>query len=293
MFSRYIAIIVLLLIVVAIGITAVANVLITRFSDIEKEKVPIGVSDKDKAATPVKVNISIIDGVILLPYPMIRKNVLSTEEAIAFRRSVREYQNMPISIEQLSQLLWATYGVSETRHGLKTTPSAGATYPLEMYIVVGEEKVTLPDASALQAGVYKYDPYTHSLRLVRAGNFMEELSKAAVNQRWVKEAAVNIVICAAYERTTRVYGERGYRYVYMEVGHAGQNIYLEATALNLGAVVIGAFHDDWVKSIVNADENEHPLYIVSVGVPREIYRISEDEIAKYIDSRRREKGLVQ
>lgn len=291
MFSRYMAITVLLLIVVAVGIATVANVFITRFSDTEKEEVPIGISNKDTAAAPM--NISIIDGVVLLPYPMIRKDVLSTEEAIAFRRSVREYQNMPISVEQLSQLLWATYGVSETRHGLKTTPSAGATYPLEIYVVVGEERVALPDASTLQAGVYKYDPYTHSLRLVKVGNFMEELSKAAVNQRWVKEAAINIVICAVYERTTRVYGERGYRYVYMEVGHAGQNIYLEATALNLGAVVIGAFHDDWVKSIVNAGENEHPLYIVSIGVPREIYRISEDEIAKYIDSRRREKGLVQ
>lgn len=291
MFSRYMAITVLLLIVVAVGIATVANVFITRFSDTEKEEVPIGISNKDTAAAPM--NISIIDGVVLLPYPMIRKDVLSTEEAIAFRRSIREYQNMPISVEQLSQLLWATYGVSETRHGLKTTPSAGATYPLEIYVVVGEERVALPDASTLQAGVYKYDPYTHSLRLVKVGNFMEELSKAAVNQRWVKEAAINIVICAVYERTTRVYGERGYRYVYMEVGHAGQNIYLEATALNLGAVVIGAFHDDWVKSIVNAGENEHPLYIVSIGVPREIYRISEDEIAKYIDSRRREKGLVQ
>lgn len=291
MLFRYIAVIVPLLIVVAIGIAAVVNILITRFSGIEEEEVPIGVPGKNTVAT--SVNISIIDGIVLLPYPMIRKNVLSTEEAIAFRRSIREYQNRPISIEQLSQLLWATYGVSETRYGLRTTPSAGATYPLEIYVVIGEERVALPDASTLQAGIYKYDPHTHSLRLIKVGDFMEELSKAAVNQRWVKEAAVNIVICAVYERTTRIYGERGYRYVYMEVGHAGQNIYLEATALNLGAVVIGAFHDDWVKSIVNADENEHPLYIVSVGVPREIYRISEDEIAKYIDNRRKEKGLVQ
>ncbi len=291
MVSRYMVLIAVLLIVIAIGIATIVNIVITRLLDVERK--PVVNRSKDVVGVGI-ANMTVIfkDNIVLLPYPRIRRDVLSTEEAIAYRRSIRDYVDMPISIEQLSQLLWATYGISETRWGLKTTPSAGATYPLEIYVVVGEKRVSLLSGDTLQPGVYKYDPYTHSVRLVRAGDFMEELSKAAVNQRWVREAAINIVICAVYERTTRVYGERGYRYVYMEVGHAGQNIYLEATALNLGAVVIGAFYDDWVKSIVNAEENEHPLYIVSIGVPREIYRVSEDEIARYIDSKRRERGLI-
>ncbi|MCS7111050.1 MAG: SagB/ThcOx family dehydrogenase [Ignisphaera sp.] len=293
MVSRYLALAVLLLIVVAIGVAMMLNILITRFIGVEKG--PEGVDTYGEIGAgvePANVTIVFRDNVVLLPYPKIRRGVLSTEEAIAYRRSIRDYADRPISIVQLSQLLWATYGISETRWGLRTTPSAGATYPLEIYVVVGDGRVSLPDGDSLKAGVYRYDPHTHSLALVRAGDFMVELSSAAVNQRWVREAAINVVICAVYERTTRVYGERGYRYVYMEVGHAGQNIYLEATALNLGAVVIGAFYDDWVKGIINAEDYEHPLYIVSVGIPREVYRVSEDEIAEYIDGRRRDRGLV-
>lgn len=299
MISRYTVLIVLMIVVVGVGVAMVLNVLILRLVEVEERPRRVDSYSEGEPGVDVDstaeadVNATFVDGVVLLPYPMIRRGVLSTEEAIAYRRSIRDYLNRPISLVQLSQLLWATYGISETRWGLKTTPSAGATYPLEIYVVVGDGGVSLPGGGSLKAGVYKYDPHTHSLTLVRAGDFMTELSKAAVDQRWVREAAINIVICAVYERTTRVYGERGYRYVYMEVGHAGQNIYLEATALDLGAVVIGAFYDDWVKSIVGAEDNEHPLYIVSIGVPREVYRVSEDEIARYIDGKRRERGLVR
>jgi len=286
MISRNIIVLIVLLAVISIGVATIINVFIAPILIERKPVTNIGRVEK------TNITIVLKDDFILLPYPMIRRDILSTEESIAYRRSIRDYKDEPISIEHLSQLLWATYGISETRWGLKTTPSAGATYPLEIYVVVGERKVSIPDRGYLKPGIYKYHPYTHSLKLIREGDYMEELSKAAVNQRWVKEAAINIVICAVYERTTRVYGERGYRYVYMEVGHAGQNIYLEATALNLGAVVIGAFYDDWVKDIIKAEKDEHPLYLVSIGVPKEIYRVSEDEIARYIDSKIRERGLI-
>ncbi len=230
--------------------------------------------------------------VVLLPYPKIRTNVISIEQALAYRRSIREYTSEPITLEQLSQLLWAAYGINEVRYGFKTCPSAGATYPLVIYVVVGEKTVLINRTAYLRAGIYKYDPYTHSLILVKEGDYRKELAKAALGQKWVEEAAIDIVIMAIYERTTRVYGERGIRYVHMEVGHAGQNIYLEATALGLGTVVVGAFYDDWVQKIVGASPNEKPLYIIPVGVPVKPYRITEEEIAKYIEEQRKAAGLI-
>ncbi len=226
--------------------------------------------------------------IVLLPLPKIRKEVLSVEEALAYRRSIRSYEDKPLTLEQLSQLLWAAYGITETRYGFKTCPSAGATYPLEIYVVVGERGVVLPNGSFLEPGSYKYDPHSHTLKLVKRGDLRYELYRAALNQEWVLRAPVSIVICAVYERTTSVYGERGYRYVYMEVGHAGQNIYLEATALGLGTVAVGAFYDDKVQKVIGAQPDEHPLYIMPVGVPKKTYRISEQEIARYIEDHRRE-----
>lgn len=231
--------------------------------------------------------VEIRDRVVYLPMPRIRRDVLSVEEALAYRRSIRSYRDEPLTIEQLSQLLWATYGITDPRRGFKTCPSAGATYPLVIYVVIGEKGVVLGNGSYLKAGSYRYDPYSHSIELVKEGDLRAELAQAALGQEWVREAPINIVICAVYERTTRVYGERGYRYVYMEVGHAGQNIYLEATAIGLGTVVVGAFYDDAVRVIIGAKPNEHPLYIVPVGVPEKPYRVSEEQIWRFIESNRR------
>jgi SagB-type dehydrogenase family enzyme len=151
-------------------------------------------------------------------------------------------------------LLWAAYGVNDVRWGFKTTPSAGATYPLEIYVVIGERGVALNETHYLEAGVYKYDPYTHSLKPVKLGDVRKELQEAALGQECVGKAPVSIVIAAVFERTTRIYGERGrLRYVPMEVGHAGQNIYLMVTALELGTVVVGAFYDDQVSSVIVAE----------------------------------------
>ena len=193
---------------------------------------------------------------IKLPVPDYRGNT-SVEEALLKRRSVRFYSGEDLSIEEVSQLLWAAQGTTGTG---RTAPSAGALYPLELYLVVG-------DVEGLDNGVYQYRPVEHELEKRVTGDVQMELSKAAVgqNQAHVRDAAVDLVFTAVYERTTGKYGERGFRYVHMEAGHAAQNVYLQAVSLELGTVVIGAFSDDKVKELVNAEEQEEPLYIMPVG----------------------------
>ncbi len=195
--------------------------------------------------------------VVPLPKPLLKGN-MSVEEAIYKRRSMRDYKQEPLSLKELSQLLWAAQGITFQRYGFRSAPSAGATYPLELYISVKEKGVL-----NLRAGIYHYNPFDHTIELIKDGDFSEELTKAALDQPWVRKAAICIIITANFERTTSVYGERGVRYVYLEAGHVGQNIYLQATALNLGTVAIGAFHDDWVRSIVGC--SEHPIYLFPVG----------------------------
>ncbi len=193
---------------------------------------------------------------IKLPAPDYMGNT-SVEEALSKRRSVRFYSGEDLSIEEVSQLLWAAQGITGTG---RTAPSAGALYPLELYLVVG-------DVEGLDNGVYQYRPVEHELEKAVEGDIRVELSKAAVgqNQEHVRDAAVDLVFTAVYERTTGKYGERGIRYVHMEAGHAAQNVYLQAVSLELGTVVIGAFSDDKVKELVNAEEQEEPLYIMPVG----------------------------
>jgi len=193
---------------------------------------------------------------VTLPNPNYDSDV-SIEEALLKRRSIRGYTGESLTLEELSQLLWATQGITDPR-GFRTAPSAGALYPLEVYVVVG-------DVNDISVGVYRYKPHEHSLRSVRDGDRRGELASAALGQSWVESAAVDIVIAAVYERTTGRYGERGVRYVHIEVGHAAQNLCLQATALGLGAVTVGAFHDDEVSKTLGLPENEKPLYIIPVG----------------------------
>ena len=194
---------------------------------------------------------------VMLPEPKL-KGDMSVEEAIAKRRSIRHYKDKPLTLEQLSQLLWAAQGITDEKRKFRAAPSAGATYPFEIYVVVGNVK-------GLKPGIYHYNPFKHSLTLIKEGDYRKQLQAAALNQQWVGKAAVNIVLVAFYERTTRYYGERGYRYVYMEAGHIGQNIYLQATALGLGTVAVGAFHDEEVAEILGTGGD--PVYIFPVGVP--------------------------
>jgi SagB-type dehydrogenase family enzyme len=198
-----------------------------------------------------------IGGKIKLPEPSYTSNV-SVEEALSKRRSIRAYSGDNLTIEEVSQLLWAAQGITSPGGG-RTAPSAGALYPLELYLVVG-------DVEGIDKGVYKYIPgEEHDLEKVKDGDMRAELAEAAGKQESVKDAAIDIVFTAVYERTMRKYKERGIRYVHMEAGHAAQNVYLQAVSLDLGTVVIGAFIDSEVKKIVNAGEQEEPLYIMPVG----------------------------
>ena len=193
---------------------------------------------------------------IELPQPRLKSNV-SVEEALLHRRSIREYTNEPLTLEEVSQLLWAAQGIT-AKWGGRTAPSAGGLYPLEVYVAVGR-------VQGLNPGVYKYEPRGHKLNKIGVKDVRGELVKAALGQTWVGEGAIDIVITAVYERTMKKYGERGIRYVHMEAGHAAQNIYLQATALNLGMVVVGGFYDDQVKEVMSLAENETPLYVIPVG----------------------------
>ena len=212
-----------------------------------------------ESVEPTKTNDSQRIGVgerIKLPEPSYTGN-LSVEEALSQRRSIRAYSGENLTIEEVSQLLWSAQGITSAGGG-RTAPSAGALYPLELYLVVG-------DVEGIDKGVYRYRPEEHELEKVKDGDTRTELADAALGQACVRDAAIDIVFTAVYERTTGKYGERGIRYVQMEAGHAAQNVYLQAVALDLGTVVIGAFVDGEVKEIMNMEEQETPLYILPVG----------------------------
>lgn len=210
---------------------------------------------------PAEINgedkMNLQKGTITLPAPQI-KGKISLEEVLNKRRSVREYKNDALLLNEISQLLWSVQGITEKNWGLRTAPSAGALYPLEVYVVVGNVR-------NLEAGVYKYIPETHSLTKVIDGDQRKALYNSALQQESIIKAAADFVIAAVYERTSRKYGNRAERYVHFEVGHAAQNLLLQATALNLGAVPIGAFYDEKVKAALKLPENEQPLYIIPVG----------------------------
>ena len=194
--------------------------------------------------------------IIKLPQPCDDGKV-SIEEALLLRRSVRDYKDMPLALNEISQLLWAAQGITNP-FGFRTAPSAGALYPLEIYLVAGNIK-NLPQ------GVYKYKPKSHTLIRVIKGDRRSELSAAALRQSCVKKGAAVIVLAAVYERTMKKYGQRGIRYVHIEVGNASQNIYLQVVSLNLGTVVIGAFDDGKVKKVLNMQNTEQPLAIIPIG----------------------------
>lgn len=201
-------------------------------------------------------------GFVELPPPE-TAGAMSVEEAIRRRRSIRSYTDEPLSLQDISQLMWAAQGITDPAKNFRAAPSAGATYPLEVYVVVGNNCVT-----GLAGGLYRYEPHGHRLEHILKGDLRSSLAEAAVGQSYVREAPIDIVIAAVYERTTSRYGERGVRYVHMEAGHAAQNLYLQATARGLGMVTVGAFYDDQVQGLLQLPEDQKPLYIIPVGHPR-------------------------
>lgn len=179
------------------------------------------------------------------------------EMLLAQRRSIRDFSPGPLTLVEVSSLLWAAQGINDPR-GLRTAPSAGALYPLDLYLVAG-------DISGLEHGVYHYLPQENSIELILAGDRRKALAAAALGQAWIADAALTIVFAARYERTTGKYGRRGIQYVQIEVGHAAQNALLTAVALNLGAAVVGAFDEKDLASELGLSRGRIPVYLVPVG----------------------------
>lgn len=194
----------------------------------------------------------------VLPAPIF-KSETSIEEALKWRRSTREFKAGPITLQQISQLLWAAQGITYA-NGFRTAPSAGALYPLEIYVVSG-------NITNLPAGVYHYSPVNHALEILIMGDKRKDLWSAAEKQGGVEQGAADIVITANYKKTTIKYGRRGIRYVDMEAGHVAENISLQLVSLRLGTVTIGAFDDSAVKSVLKLPHGEEPLYIMPIGKP--------------------------
>ncbi len=201
------------------------------------------------------------EGLITLPPPAL-KGDMSVEEALASRRSRRSYKPESLGIAQIAQLLWAGQGITGPEGWERAAPSAGATYPARLLLVAGRGGV-----EGLDAGVYEYVPEEHGLKAMLAGDLRGELARAALGQAFISQAPVNIVIVMDYQRTTRVYGQRGVRYVDIEVGHIGQNLYLQAEALGLGTVIVGAFNDDRVSTLLHLPSGLAPLAIMPFGRP--------------------------
>ena len=181
----------------------------------------------------------------------------SVEKALLERRSIRDYSESSLSLSEISQLLWAAQGITNTR-GFRTAPSAGALYPLELFLIVG-------NVNKLPVGVYRYLPNDHKLEKVLDDDKRSELYDVSLSQSSLRDAAVVLVFSAVYDRITVKYGERGIRYVHIEVGHAAENVFLQTVSLNLSAVVIGAFHDEEVKTVLGLNANEEPLLLMPIG----------------------------
>lgn len=200
---------------------------------------------------------------ISLPEPE-REGDVPVLDAIAARRSRRSFAAEPISLKALGTMCWAAEGITDESEGFHAAPSAGATFPLSVTLVVGEDGVP-----SLDAGVYRYDPADHSLEQRKDGDVRAGLREACYEQSWVETAPVSVTIAADPARTARQYGERGRdRYVPVEVGHAGQNLYLAAEALDLGTVLVGAFDDGAVARIVDLPPAETPMAVYPLGRPR-------------------------
>jgi len=188
--------------------------------------------------------------IIQLPKPKATATI-PLNEAIQKRRSVRNFTTKSLDLNQISLLLWAAQGITDKR-GLRAAPSAGALYPLEVYVVKAD-------------GIWHYLVQQHAAEQIVAGDMRHSLAEAALSQPSVISAPMDIVFVADYRRTAVKYGERGKRYVHMEVGHAAQNVLLEAQLLGLGAVTIGAFDDSAVNKLLKLPKEQTALYIISVG----------------------------
>jgi SagB-type dehydrogenase family enzyme len=201
--------------------------------------------------------------IINLPKPN-QDGSMSLEKAITLRRSRRKFLPQPLTLEQIGQLCWSAQG-QEPGARYRTAPSAGATYPLELFAVTAD-------------GLFHYEPAKHTLEKLTGRDLRSELASAAWGQQFIKDAPLTLLFAAEFARTTNHYGKRGVRYVYMEAGHAAQNVHLQAEALGLGSVAVGAFDDPSVNNVLSLPaatrshrgepDNLEPLYMVIIGYCR-------------------------
>ena len=192
---------------------------------------------------------------LALPPPAL-SGTMSVEQALSTRRSRRDFAPTALSTGELGQLAWAAQGVSDPREGFRTSPSAGALYPLELYFVTG-------------TGMLHYVPARHSFEPHSDRDLRPELSRAALDQEAVRSAPCAVVITSVTERTRKKYGERAARYVALEAGHVAENLLLQATARGLVAVPIGAMDGEAVGRVLGLGPAEEPLYVLAIGHPRQ------------------------
>jgi SagB-type dehydrogenase family enzyme len=188
---------------------------------------------------------------IQLLKPQIEQSI-PLNKAIQQRRSIRKFNSNELSISQISQLLWAAQGITDPSMNFRAAPSAGALYPLEIYLVKND-------------GVWHYLNKKHALDQVSKKDLRANLAKAALGQKPVAQASIDIVIAANYKKETLKYGQRGIRYTHIEVGHVAENLVLETVNLGLAGVTIGAFDDLRVKNLLQLPKTETPLYILAIG----------------------------
>ena len=203
---------------------------------------------------------------VKLPSPE-SKDRTSLDDCLKRRKSVRSYSEEPVSQEQLSYLLWAAAGIQrrEREHEYRTAPSAGALYPVETYLIVN-------NVEKLERGLYHYDVRMHALEVLKLEDLAEEIVSAALGQEMCSDAAVVFVWTAVFNRSKWKYKQRAYRYVYVDVGHMGQNLALAAAGMGLGSCQVGAFFDDEVNGIIDVDGiEESSVYMSVVGHPRQTF----------------------
>ncbi|MFO8112991.1 MAG: SagB/ThcOx family dehydrogenase [Desulfosalsimonadaceae bacterium] len=195
-------------------------------------------------------------GIVELPEP-VKESAVSVEEALSSRRSTRSFSEKPLTLQDVAQMLWAAQGITD-KSGFRTAPSAGALYPLEIYVASG-------NVEKLPPGLYHYRAESHDLEIIIGGDHRSSLWEAALQQSAVKRAPAVFLFTGVFPRTMNKYGKRGMQYVLIEAGHAAQNLLLQAEAMGLGHVPIGAFDDEVMRKILKIDKHTHPVYMIPVG----------------------------
>ena len=245
----------MLLLVIILIVSAAGIFTFSSCQTIEQVRSYIGYNlEREADSGDINSGLSSLEGEeIILPEPNLDSD-FSLVEALEKRRSVRNFSGRELGLDQISQILWAAQGITQKATGYRTTPSAGALYPLELFLVKSD-------------GTYHYQPEEHKLAKLLSGDLRGKLAEGSLFQGFIAIAPASIVITAVYERTTIKYGDRGIRYVNMEAGHCCQNILLQSVALGLGAVSVGAFDDDYIQNLFNLPSDYRVLYVIPIGYP--------------------------